>query len=142
MRMLTVLLAATGLVLSDRPSAAQEKVAAAKWEYAELSYRLTPGRPPGKDKDGNEVLPTKGESTVRWTTGSEEVVVKAWDELAEKLKAPVKKDVPASVQKVQALNALGAAGWELVGQESNAAAASGFGRPGNATTWLFKRRLP
>ena len=143
---------ALGLMLSDRPVpvTAQEKAVVVKWEYAEMAYRSTSGRPAIKDKDGNEQPAIQPTVTIRWTTGTEEVSVKGWDELGEKLKVQVKKDTSASLQKLQILNALGAAGWELVSQESATPAAPtgavvggpGFGRnPGTTTTWLFKRRV-
>jgi hypothetical protein len=137
---------------------AQQPAQAAKWEYAELAYRVTPGRPAGRDKDGNEVPPGQGAVTIRWTTGAEEVTVKGWDELAEKLKLQVKQDASASQHKIQVMNALGSSGWEVVSQESSApgvqvmgmapgigpgAGAGGVMRvPGVTTTTLFKRRAP
>jgi hypothetical protein len=142
------------LVLPDRPTlaVAQEKAAGVKWEYAELVARTTPGRPAGRDKDGNEVPPGQPALSIRWTTGADEVAVKGWDELGEKLKVQVKKEATATQHKIQALNALGAAGWEMVGQESSAPVQAamgigpgpgggGFARPGTSTTWVFKRRV-
>jgi hypothetical protein len=147
-----LLLAALWFTLPARPTpaTAQEKPGAPRWEYAELSYRGNPGRPAFKDKDGNEQPATPGTMAVRWTTGAEEVSVKGWDELGEKLKVEVKKDASASQHKIQAMNALGAAGWELVSQEAAAPVAvptgpgtGGFGpRPVTSTTWVFKRRVP
>lgn len=118
-----------------------------KWEYAELVYRVNAPRPTPKDGAGNEVPAVPPSASLRWTTGDEEVTMKGWDELAEKFKAPVKKEASASVQKVRALNALGAEGWELVDQQpavpSVATAGGGFGRgPGTSTTYTFKRRVP
>jgi hypothetical protein len=92
---------------------AQEK--RVKWEYAELMVRSTPARPAGKDKDGNEVPGGEPKTTIRWTTGAGEINLKGWDELAEKLKATVKKEDSMSLQKIQVLNALGADGAVVPG---------------------------
>lgn len=101
------------LALPDRNASAQEKVAA-KWEYAELSFRNVAARPAGKDQEGNEIPATPATIALQWTTGGEDVSVKGWDELAKKLKVEIKKDSSPVSQKIQVLNALGAAGWELV----------------------------
>jgi hypothetical protein len=128
-----------------------------KWEYAELTYRATAARPAGKDKDGNEGAAAPSGMAIRWTAGTDDLSVKGWDELAEKLKAPLKKESSPASQKIQVLNALGGAGWELVSQQATtpAVAAGGMGGPGGAagafgggiaragaTTMLFKRRVP
>src|SRR5687767_10039248 len=112
MRILAASLFVTTLLfaLPERSSTAQEKPAPVKWEYAELSYRSTPGRGPGKDADGKEVPAKDGTITLRWTTGAEEISLKGWGELAEKLKVQLKKDSSAASQRLQVLNALGAAG--------------------------------
>lgn len=129
----------------------------AKWEYAELSYRNVPGRPKTTDAEGNEVPATSPSMTIRWTTAASETTAKSWEELADKLKATgFKKDAPATHQRIQVLNALGAEGWELMeATVSSPAAAAGFGGdrgPGGAGrgfgtaattgTWLLKRRVP
>jgi hypothetical protein len=125
-----------------------------KFEYAELSYRTVPGRPKGVDANGKEVEAVAASMAIRWTTGAEEVTVKGWDELAEKLKVDLKKEGSASFQRLQVLNALGASGWELVEQESNSSTTNltaergGFGRNADiaffkpaSSTLLFKRRV-
>jgi hypothetical protein len=154
-----LLVTALWFVLPERPATitAQQPPQVAKWEYAELSCRVTPGRPAGRDKDGNDVPPGQGAVAIRWTTGGEEVTVKGWDELAEKLKVQVKKDASVSQHKIQAMNALGAAGWDLLAQEASAPGVQAVGMapgigpgpgggvmrvPGVTTTWLFKRRMP
>ena len=121
---------------ATQPVIAQEKQAPVKWEYAELVYRDTTGRPAGKDgnpagKDGNPMgAPTM---TIRWTSGAGEFSVNGWEELAGKLKTKFKKEGTASSQKVQMLNALGAEGWELVSQHVGTTM---------STTLMFKRRVP
>lgn len=149
------LAAALLFVLSDRPTpaVAQERAGGVKWEYAELSSRGTPGRPAIKDKDGNEQPAVAATLTLRWTTGSDDLTLKGWDEMAEKLKVELKKESSAASQKIQVLNGLGAAGWELVDQQATAPAGpTGFGQPSGGgdgrggvsrvttTTMLFKRR--
>ena len=148
-----------GVVVDERAQVILADDKPAKWEYAELSFRGTPPRPIGKDKDGNETPAAPGSLTLRWTTGAEDVTVKGWDELAEKLNAPLKKESSPVSQKIQVLNALGGAGWELVAQQATtpAAAAGGMGGPGGAaggfggpggviaragtTTMMFKRQV-
>jgi hypothetical protein len=145
------------LVLSTAALADDKPV---KWEYAELTFRTTAARPAGKDKDGNEVAAVPSGAAIRWTTGADDLSVKGWDELAEKLKAPLKKESGAVSQKIQVLNALGATGWELVAQQATTPATAtggligpggavgGLGGPGGGiaragvTTMLFKRRVP
>ena len=85
-------LATLWFALPDRatPVVAQEKPGVVKWEYAELTYRTIPGRGPGKDPDGKEVPAREGATTVRWTTGAEDVSLKGWGELADKLKVQLK----------------------------------------------------
>ncbi|QJX00019.1 hypothetical protein [Frigoriglobus tundricola] len=140
--------AAVWLVTPEGTASAQEK-AAVKWEYAELSFRGAPARPAGKDKDGNEVPATEGTLAIHWTTGDEDLSVKGWDELAKKLKVELKKDSSAVSQKIQVLNGLGAAGWEVVDLQAPIAQPGGFGGPGGGaaarvlmTRMLFKRRVP
>jgi hypothetical protein len=91
------LLFASSALAEDKP----------KWEYAELAYRAIPARPAGKDAEGNDVPAVPAGVAIRWTTGAGEVNVKSWGELAEKLKATIKKDDSVSLQKIQALNLLG-----------------------------------
>ena len=38
-----------------------------RWEYAELSYRTTPGRKDGVDGDGNPVAAVPSTTTVQYT---------------------------------------------------------------------------
>jgi hypothetical protein len=55
------------------------------------------------------------ETTVRWTTGEEELVTKEWEELGDKLKAPSpKKTSPSNVHRLRVLNKLAQDGWELM----------------------------
>jgi hypothetical protein len=140
------------LTISQGSSPAQEKAVAKKevikWEYAELSYRTLPQRPAGKDADGNEVPATAASTTIRWTTGSDEFTLSGWGELAEKMKVEFKKDASPASQRLQALNALGSAGWELVEQQvPSTSGAMTRGREGPVPvsrtasgTMLFKRR--
>jgi hypothetical protein len=127
-----------------------------RWEYAELSYRSTSGRPGGFDPDGTEVPAIPSTVTVHWVTKEGEVEVKGWAELAEKLKAKgFKKEGSAAYQKIQMLNILGEEGWELMEQGGSpvsvpaARGDRGGGGPGgfglgrsSATAWLLKRRVP
>lgn len=115
-----------------QPAIAQEKPV--KWEYAELMYRGSPGRPAGKDADGNPVEAVASTMSIRWTSKVGEFSVKGWDEMAEKLKIAFKKEGTAASQKLQMLNALGAEGWELASQH--------VGTAGASTTLTFKRRVP
>jgi hypothetical protein len=142
-------LSLTAFLLLATSAAAQERPA--RWEYAELQYRIVPGRPALKDKDGGERPATPPVMALRWTAGTAEVAAKGWDELAESLKAPLKKESSASLQKIQVLNALGAQGWELMDQQTGTAFQSAGARgepgyrgfsPGTTTTLLFKRRVP
>ncbi len=139
-----------------------------KWEYAELSHR---SGPVVKGKGDNEATTVEYVTTIRWTTGSDDMSAKAWDEMAEKLKVQLKKESSVTSQKIQVLNALGASGWELVDQQATTPTAPGFGNPGGfgqpgvkrggnpggfgqpgagggfgmtttTTTMLFKRRAP
>jgi hypothetical protein len=135
-----------GLATLQTASAQEKRV---KWEYAELVYRTVPSRPAGKDNEGNEVPAVPAKATIRWTTGTGEISVNGWEELAEKLKATVKKEDSMSFQKIQVLNALGAEGWELVEQGNTppGGVAPGLGGPTRGspltpTTMLFKRRVP
>jgi hypothetical protein len=125
-----------------------------RWEYAELSYRTTSGRPGGFDADGTEVPATPSTVTVHWVTKEGEVEVKGWAELAEKLKAKgFKKEGSAAYQKIQMLNILGEEGWELMDQGGGAASLSAaladrgprggtFGSRSSSSAWLLKRRVP
>ena len=145
--------------LGDRPP---------KWEYAELSYRTSPGRPGGVDADGKEVAAVPASIAIKWVTPAGEVDVKGWDELIAKLKVPALKKGSANYTRLQILNYLGGEGWELVEQHTTGPTAlgAGFGEPGmgkgrgpdavgrdrgfggstsfsaSGTTWLFKRRVP
>jgi hypothetical protein len=131
-----------------------------KWEYAELTYRTIPARPGGVDADGKEVPATPSSVSIRWISGTGEVEVKGWDELADKLKAPAPKKGSAAYLKIQVLNYLGAEGWELMEQtgtspsspftDASARGDRGTGpadrgpgfRSAPMTTWLLKRRVP
>jgi hypothetical protein len=155
-----LLVLSTAALADDKPVVISTTTTAdnkpVKWEYAELTLRTTAARPAGKDKDGNEAAAVPSGTAIRWTTGADDLNVKGWDELAEKLKAPLKKESSPASQKIQVLNALGGAGWELVSQQATtpAAAAAGMGGPAGApggfgggitragtTTMLFKRRV-
>lgn len=159
---LFLLIASTTLLADEKP---------VKWEYAELTYRNTPGRPAMKDADGKEVPATEPGLTIHLTTGTDDLTATGWSDLAEKLKATLKKDSGVESQKIQVLNALGAKGWELVDVQAvpavpamrfgGAAAPGGGGGGGGAaqpgrggaggggvapagragTTMLFKRRV-
>jgi hypothetical protein len=113
-----------------------------KFEYAELQFRMTvvaraailpaPGAVPPAGVAGAAAAGP----TVRWTTGDDEVIVKSWEELAEKLKvAASKKDGTVTMQKLRVLNHLGAEGWEMV-EHTGTDGTSGL------ATWTFKRRVP
>jgi len=74
--------------------------------------------------------------TIRFTTGDEEITVKSWEELADKLKAPApKKEGTENVHRLRVWNRLGADGWEPA-EHSGPASSLGTG------TWVFKRRVP
>ena len=63
-------------------------------------------------------MPAKESSTtLRWTTGADDLTLNGWGELAEKMKFEFKKDSTPVSQRLQVLNALGSAGWELVDQQ-------------------------
>jgi hypothetical protein len=121
-----------------------------KWEYAELTYRIFPGRPAGKDTDGKDVPAVPAGVATHWITGADDLTATGWTDLAEQLKSPLKKDSSPESQKIQVLNALGEKGWELVDVQApvpfvpNGAGRAGqpggpVNRPG-MTTMLFKRR--
>lgn len=130
-----------------------------KWEYAELSYRNIPAQPAGADADGKPVEAVPASVSIRWTTGGEESQLKGWGELADKVKAAVKKDATQSAQRLQALSALGADGWEIISSQPGSVSVSVRGRDdrggrddrnarpfaattsaSNGTTILFKRQ--
>lgn len=107
-----------------------------KYEYAELQSRTTVARiavlPGAVAPAAPAAQPTPG---IRWTTGDEEITFKTWEELADKLKAPGKKDATVTQQKLRVLNQLGAEGWEMV-EHTGTDGTTGL------ATWTFKRRLP
>lgn len=111
-----------------------------KWEYAELTVRLTPL------KEGPDA-PTEP-PTIRWTSGTMELAGAGWSDMATKLKAPaIKKEASATSQKIQFLNYLGSEGWELLFHQGGTEPGDQlFGRvPVTSSvlgTWLFKRRVP
>lgn len=145
--------------LGDRPP---------KWEYAELSYRVSPGRAATVDADGKEVPAVPASVAIKWVTPAGEVDVKGWDELIAKVKAPALKKGSANYTRLQILNYLGGEGWELVEQHTTGPTSGpafgdrgpglgrgrddasgrdrGFGGTASfsppASTWLFKRRVP
>lgn len=121
-----------------------------KWEYAELTSRVTPGRPARFDPDGVQIEAVPATVTLRWITNEGEIDAKGWDELADKLKIKgFKKEGSTALQKIRMLNLLGGEGWELLEQTSTSPATSftdrgsksGFSSTAN-TTWLLKRRVP
>jgi hypothetical protein len=158
--MRTLSLTALLLLAASSPAAPALGDKPPKWEYAELSYRTTPGRPAGVDADGNQVAAIPSTVTVRWISGAGEVEAKGWVELAEKLKAlGYKKEGSAAFQKIQFLNYLGSEGWELLEQSGGGGpigqAVGGFGGRGVGpdggpvargqsapSTWMLKRRVP
>jgi hypothetical protein len=84
-----------------------------KWEYAELSFRSTPGRPARVDPDGLQIEAVPATMTIRWITNDGEVDAKGWDDLADQLKVKgFKKEGSAALQKIRLLNILGSEGWE------------------------------
>jgi len=130
---------AIGLLCTARPSPAAPALGdkPVKYEYAELQARMTVARvailpvaPAAPAAPAAQ--PTPG---IRWTTGEEEITFKSWEELADKLKAPAKKDATVTQHKLRVLNQLGAEGWEMVEHVGT------DGTTGLAT-WTFKRRLP
>jgi hypothetical protein len=126
--------------LSERPP---------KWEYAELSYRTSPGRPAGVGADGTEVPATPASVSIRWVTGAGEVVANGWEELAEKLKAKPLKKGTAVFLKIQLLNHLGSEGWEVMEQQLGGGGLDrreprpAFQSSASTTSsWLLKRPVP
>lgn len=105
------------IAFCGQTATAQEK-AVAKWEYAELSFRTLPGRPAGKDAEGKDVPAKESTTTIRWTTGADDLTLNGWGEMAEKMKVEFKKDASPVSQRLQVMNALGSAGWELVEQQA------------------------
>ncbi|HEX3151905.1 MAG TPA: hypothetical protein VHR66_27785 [Gemmataceae bacterium] len=112
-----------------------------KWEYCELQMTRSLVRPaPLGVAGGAAPVPAAIEFTIRFTTGDEEITVKTWEELADKLKAPApKKEATENVHRLRVWNRLGAEGWEYLehtGPTSTAVTLAGTG------TWIFKRRVP
>ena len=125
-----------------------------RWEYAELTYRTTPGRPAGVDADGNAVPAVPSSIVIRWISGAGEIEAKGWGDLAQKLKvAGFKLEGSAAFQKIQLLNYLGGEGWELMdhgsttstpmlGGRGPAERPAGLGSTSPSGTWMMKRRAP
>ena len=129
-----------------------------RYEYAELQFSRSFGGPPGGWPAVGAPLPPAvagpggpgvgfpppalapapgmaANTTIRWTTAEEQVEVKEWSELADKLKAAEpKKESPATVHKLRVLNKLSADGWEVMDRPL-----FDSGSPG---TVAFRRRLP
>lgn len=140
-------------VLSANP--APEGKPTFKFEYAELTYINIPAVPKRVDPNGKESAAVPASVSIRWTTGSEEISVKGWAELAEKLKVELKKDGSVNFQRLQMLNALGASGWELMESQTTTTTIAnplgdrgGFGRgaevfsrPSASHTMMFKKRV-
>jgi sugar phosphate isomerase/epimerase len=135
---LTFLLGLATVVLTTLPSPAAPALGdkPVKYEYAELQARMTVARvailPGGVAPAAPAAQPAQG---IRWTTGEDEITFKSWEELAEKLKAPAKKDATITQHKMRVLNQLGAEGWEMVSH-------TGTDGTTGLATWTFKRRLP
>jgi hypothetical protein len=132
---ITLLTVALLLALtSTAPSAPALGDKPPKWEYAELSYQIVPGRPAYVDEDGKEIPAVPASALIRWVAGAGEVEVKSWDELVTKLKAPAIKKGSATYQKIQVLNYLGGEGWELMEEHTPSptpvAVGGGFGGRG------------
>jgi hypothetical protein len=122
------------------PAAPQLGDKPVRFEYAELQFRATTAARIVIGRVGGAAPAppaAAAEPTVRWTTGDDEFLVKGWEELAEKLKAPSPKKADATVtmHKLRVLNKLGAEGWEMV-EHTGTDGTSGL------ATWTFKRRLP
>jgi len=105
-----------------------------RYEHAELRwsrhYIPAPAAPGKKAPLAPDPL-----ISVSWTTATEELVLKGWEELADRLKAPVaKKESPPTVHKLRVLNALSAVGWELTDRPGP--------EPRDELIWTFRRRLP
>jgi hypothetical protein len=133
--------ATTAPALGDKPH---------RYEYAELTLDRVlerpaqfgggPGGPGGGQVAGQAGGPAGGRgmgrvsTTIRWTTWDEEIEVKQWSDLADKLKAPTpKKEVPASSHKLRVLNRLSELGWELLDRPFPDA---------GGNTLAFRRKLP
>ncbi len=115
---------ALGVCVSRGPAAPALPEKAVRYEYAELQVvRTVVGAPgggglvpvapagPGMPPPAQRALQT----TIRWATAEELVEFKDWEELADKLKAPVaKKESPPTVHKLRVLNKLSADGWEML----------------------------
>jgi hypothetical protein len=130
--------ATTAPALSDKP---------VRYEYAELTYgRVAQPQFGGGGRGGGQFGGQPGgggnaagrvTTTIRWTTGEEEVEVQEWSELGDKLKAPApKKESPQSVHRLRVLNKLSADGWEMLDRPL------GESRAFSATGWSFRRRVP
>ena len=117
---------------SSAPALADKPV---KYEFAELrSFRG--GAQAAVRAGGGIAAPAAlpPVTVARWTTAQEELDVKDWEELADKLKAPAqKKDSPPTVHKLRVLNKLSEDGWEMLDHQVPEAI---------NTVWTFRRRLP
>jgi hypothetical protein len=110
-----------------------------RYEYAELGFaRVVRGPGAGANFGGQPGgAPVPARTTIRWTTGDEEIEVAEWSELGDKLKAPApKKDSPESVHRLRVLNKLSADGWEMLDRPL------GESRAFSGTGWSFRRRVP
>lgn len=134
--------AGIGLVTSQSPAVPLPSDKPVKWENAELIMRSTAVRAKGfapadgaqPEQPGQPATPA-----MRWVTSDGEITAKNWEELAEKLKAPLdKKETTAASHKLRVLNQLNADGWEMVGQPPTN---TGFSTT-SAGSWMFKRRAP
>lgn len=150
---------------SSAPALVEKPV---RYEYAELRYSRTlvaapgaraagpggfqgggfQGNPGGAALPGGPGMPAAPAAEIRtamrWTTGEEEVEVKEWEELADRLKAPApKRASPATVHKLRVLNKLSADGWELMDRSlgGDAAVAPTFRDRAEAGSTLTFRRL-
>jgi hypothetical protein len=105
-----------------------------RYEYAELRwtrYYIPAPAAPGQKAP----LAPNPLIAVRWTTATEELELKGWEELADRLKAPApKKESPPTVHKLRVLNVLSADGWELLDKPGP--------EPRDENVWTFRRRVP
>ena len=139
---------ALGLLVPQSSSAPAPADKPVRYEYAELSFaRSFAGGPGGGFAPpiampvgpGGVAMPPPNmpglTTAIRWTTAEEQVEVKEWEELADKLKAPAaKKESPAAVHKLRVLNRLSELGWEVLDRPL-------LDTTGAATV-AFRRRLP
>jgi hypothetical protein len=128
------------LFLPSNPAAPALGDKPIKWEYGELTTKRTvveaPPAPGGKGQGNDHVIKT----TLVWITQTEEFEGDNWKNLADKLKAPPRKDPGSTIQeKLRLMNHLGADGWELIDHQVPWGDAF---RGSSAESCSFKRRMP